>query len=113
MNWCEYPGHILGSEGLQNYGCRMATGLWVTVELVVISVLIVAEASLSFLGLGIHPPAATWGNMIAEAQAKDDTMAQHPFILLVPGTALFLTVFAFNLLGERAQAKWDPRGSKL
>ena len=40
MNWCEYPGHILGSEVLQNYGCRMATGLWVTVELVVISVLI-------------------------------------------------------------------------
>jgi peptide/nickel transport system permease protein len=84
-----------------------------SMAVVVISVLIVAEASLSFLGLGLHPPAATWGNMIAEAQAKDDTMAQHPFILLVPGTALFLTVFAFNLLGERAQATWDPRGSKL
>jgi peptide/nickel transport system permease protein len=51
--------------------------------------------------------------MIAEAQANNNTMSQHPFILLVPGTALFLTVFAFNLLGERAQAKWDPRGSKL
>ena len=84
-----------------------------SMAVVVISVLIVAEASLSFLGLGIKPPAATWGNMIAEAQAQNDTMAQHPFILLVPGTALFLTVFAFNLLGERAQAKWDPRGSKL
>lgn len=84
-----------------------------SLAVVVVSVLIVAEASLSFLGLGIRPPAATWGNMIAEAQANDDTMKQHPFILLVPGTALFLTVFAFNLLGERAQAKWDPRGSKL
>jgi peptide/nickel transport system permease protein len=84
-----------------------------SMAVVVISVLIVAEASLSFLGLGIHPPAATWGNMIAEAQADNDTMTQHPFILLVPGTALFLTVFAFNLLGERAQATWDPRGSKL
>ena len=84
-----------------------------SMAVVVISVLIVAEASLSFLGLGIRPPAATWGNMIAEAQASDDVMKQHPFVLLVPATALFLTVFAFNLLGERAQSKWDPRGSKL
>lgn len=84
-----------------------------SMAVVVISVLIIAEASLSFLGLGVPPPAATWGNMIAEAQANNNTMSQHPFILLVPGTALFLTVFAFNLLGERAQAKWDPRGSKL
>lgn len=84
-----------------------------SMAVVVISVLIVAEASLSFLGLGIPPPAATWGNMIAEAQASNDTMSLHPFVLLVPGTTLFLTVFAFNLLGERAQAKWDPRGSKL
>lgn len=40
MNWCEYPGAWLGSEVLQNYGCRMASGLWVTFELVAISVAI-------------------------------------------------------------------------
>ncbi|MCU4182155.1 ABC transporter permease [Bosea sp. BH3] len=40
MNWCEYPGFWLGSEVLQNYGCRMASGLWVTFELVAISVAI-------------------------------------------------------------------------
>jgi polar amino acid transport system permease protein len=40
MNWCEYPGWLLGSEVFQNYGCRMAGGLWITVELVVISVVI-------------------------------------------------------------------------
>uniref|UniRef100_A0A9E8A5D0 ABC transporter permease subunit n=1 Tax=Bosea sp. NBC_00436 TaxID=2969620 RepID=A0A9E8A5D0_9HYPH len=40
MNWCEYPGAWLGSEVLQNYGCRMASGLWVTFELVMISVAI-------------------------------------------------------------------------
>lgn len=84
-----------------------------SMAVVLVSVLIVAEASLSFLGLGIHPPAATWGNMIAEARANDDTMSQHPFILLIPGIALFLTVFAFNLLGERAQQRWDPRKAKL
>lgn len=40
MNWCEYPGYAVGSEVLQNYGCRMANGLWVTFELVAISVAI-------------------------------------------------------------------------
>jgi len=40
MNWCEYPGYLVGSEVLQNYGCRMANGLWVTFELVAISVAI-------------------------------------------------------------------------
>lgn len=83
-----------------------------SMAVVVISGLIVAEASLSFLGLGIQPPAPTWGNMIAEAEANN-TMTNHPFVLLVPGTFLFLTVFAFNLLGERAQKRWDPRGAKL
>ncbi|MGO4173677.1 ABC transporter permease [Bosea sp. TAF32] len=40
MNWCEYPGWFVGSEVLQNYGCRMASGLWITVELVFFSVLL-------------------------------------------------------------------------
>jgi len=40
MNWCEYPGWFLGSEVLQNYGCRMASGLWITFELVIFSVLL-------------------------------------------------------------------------
>ncbi|TIC85158.1 ABC transporter permease [Nocardioides sp. GY 10113] len=83
-----------------------------SMAVVVVSSLIVAEASLSFLGLGIQPPQPTWGNMILEAEAND-TMSQHPFILLVPGVTLFLTVFSFNLLGERAQKRWDPRGAKL
>ena len=69
--------------------------------MVMISVLIVAEASLSFLGLGIKPPNPTWGNMIAEGQGG--VFEQHPFIVLVPGVFLFLTVFAFNIVGEKAQ----------
>lgn len=83
-----------------------------SMAVVVISGLIVAEASLSFLGLGIQPPSPTWGNMILEAEAND-TMTEHPFVLLVPGVVLFLTVFSFNLLGERAQERWDPRKAKL
>ena len=50
MNWCEYPGYWIGSEVLQNYGCRMASGLWITFELVVISV---ALGFLLALGLAV------------------------------------------------------------
>ncbi|MFE6508397.1 ABC transporter permease [Nocardioides sp. NPDC057767] len=78
---------------------------------VMISVLIVAEASLSFLGFGVQAPAPTWGNMIAEAEGG--TMEEYPHIVLVPGAFLFLTVFSFNLLGEKAQKRWDPRSAKL
>lgn len=82
-----------------------------SMAVVLISVLIVAEASLSFLGLGIQAPDPTWGNMIAEGQG--DVMQDHPFVVLVPGAFLFLTVFSFNLLGEKAQKRWDPRSAKL
>jgi len=79
--------------------------------MVMVSVLIVAEASLSFLGLGTPPPTPTWGNMIAEAEGA--TLMKHPHIVLVPGIVLFLTVFSFNLLGEKARARFDPRRGKL
>lgn len=82
-----------------------------SMAVVMISVLIVAEASLSFLGLGIQQPAPTWGNMIAEGEGG--AMEDYPHIVLVPGVFLFLTVFAFNLLGEKAQKRWDPRSAKL
>jgi peptide/nickel transport system permease protein len=79
--------------------------------MVMVSVLIVAEASLSFLGLGIQPPDPSWGNMIAEGQG--DTFEKHPHVVLVPGAALFLTVFSLNLLGEKARKRFDPRQAKL
>ncbi len=82
-----------------------------SLAVVMISVLVVAEASLSFLGIGIRPPEPTWGNMIAEGQGT--VMQEHPYIVAVPGVCLFLTVFAFNLLGEKAQKRWDPRSAKL
>ena len=83
-----------------------------SMAVVSISALIVAESSLSFLGLGIPQPEPTWGNMISEAQAGN-AMEDYPFVLVVPGVFLFLTVFSFNLLGEKAQRRWDPRGAKL
>ncbi len=74
--------------------------------LVSLSVLIVAEAALSFLGLGLAPPKATWGNMIAEGNGG--MAEQAPHLVLVPGTVLFLTVLSLNLLGEAARHRWDP-----
>lgn len=79
--------------------------------MVVVAVLIVAEASLSFLGLGIPQPSPSWGNSIAEGQGS--VMEQHPHIVLVPGMALFLTVFSFNLVGEKARKRWDPRKTQV
>ncbi len=74
--------------------------------LVSLSVLVVAEAALSFLGLGLAPPAATWGNMIAEGNGG---MAERsPHLVLVPGGVLFATVLSLNLLGEAARKRWDP-----
>jgi len=81
-----------------------------SLAMVMISVLIVAEASLSFLGLGVPPPQPTWGNMIAEGEGT--VFAQHPYIVLIPGVFLFLTVFAFNLVDEKARERWDPRSAK-
>jgi peptide/nickel transport system permease protein len=79
--------------------------------MVMVSVLIVAEASLSFLGLGIQAPSPSWGNMIAEGEG--DAFREHPHIVLVPGVVLFLTVFSFNLLGEKARKHFDSRAAKL
>ncbi len=82
-----------------------------SMAVVMVSSLIVAEASLSYLGLGIQAPSPTWGNMIAEGESG--VMEEHPFIVIVPGVCLFLTVFSFNLLGEKVQKRWDPRSAKL
>lgn len=76
----------------------------------VIAVLIVAEASLSFLGLSIQRPNPTWGNLIAAGQ---DDFERHPHLVFGPGLVLFVTVFAFNRIGDAARRVWDPRGSQL
>jgi peptide/nickel transport system permease protein len=56
-----------------------------------------AEASLSYLGLGIQPPGASWGQMISDAQV---TWRQFPYLILMPGLVLSVVVFAANMLGD-------------
>jgi ABC-type dipeptide/oligopeptide/nickel transport system permease subunit len=66
---------------------------------------ILFEAALSFLGVGIRPPTATWGGMISEA-VKFYTL---PHFMLWPGLAIFVTVLAFNLFGDGLRDALDPR----
>ena len=67
---------------------------------------ILAEASLSFLGLGIQPPAASWGSMI---NAGRGYLQQAPWIVFGPGTALFVTVIGLNFVGDAVRDALDPR----
>lgn len=70
----------------------------------VIAALIVAEGSLSFLGLGIPPPTPSWGGMIASG-ALD--LRTAPYMVFVPAAVLFLTVFALNQAGEHLRLRFD------
>ncbi len=65
------------------------------------------EAILSFLGVGVPPPAASWGVMIAEHSSYYRT---DPRLLVLPGAAMMLTVLAFNLLGDALRDAGDPHG---
>ncbi len=67
---------------------------------------ILAEASLSFLGLGTQPPAPSWGQMIAEGRRF---LALSPWATVAPGLAIMLTVLGFNLLGDGLRDVLDPR----
>jgi len=81
--------------------------------MIVYSTLIVAsyvlfEAGLSFLGLGIKPPTASWGNLLSDAPQYYTT---RPLLMLWPGLAVLLTTLAFNLLGDGLRDAFDPRSS--
>lgn len=67
---------------------------------------IILEAALSFLGLGIQDPTPTWGNMMAQSQSY---MFQHPWLPLVPGIPLVLVSLSFNFIGDGLRDALDPR----
>lgn len=72
----------------------------------VVPALILAEATLSFLGLGVQPPTASWGNMLTQAQRN----WSHSWLLVfLPGFAIYITVFAINLVGSGLRDALDPR----
>jgi len=68
---------------------------------------IIAEASLSFLGLGQQPPLPSWGSMLNAAQ---QFLSQAPWLAIFPGLAIFVCVLSFNLVGDGLRDALDPRG---
>jgi len=71
-----------------------------------IAAAIIAEAALSFLGLGQQPPAPSWGSMLNSAQRF---LTNAPWMAIWPGLAIFLTVLSFNLLGDGLRDALDPK----
>lgn len=72
--------------------------------------IILLESVLSFLGLGIQPPIPSWGNMLTGAQ---DVVWTAPALAVWPGLLIFVTVIAFNILGDGLQDALDPRAGKM
>ena len=94
-------GRILGREILPNI--LPPVGAY---AFLIVASLIVAEGSLSFLGLGIPPPTPTWGRMIAEGR---DSLAVSPHITFIPSAVMFLTVLSFNMIGDRLREEVDVK----
>jgi peptide/nickel transport system permease protein len=75
-----------------------------------VAVTIVVEGALSFLGLGVPPPASSWGSMIAEGRESLDIA---PWLAFLPAIVMFLTVLSFNIVGDTLRALTDPRPGAL
>jgi peptide/nickel transport system permease protein len=78
--------------------------------LLAVAVTIVVEGALSFLGLGVPPPAPSWGSMIGEGR---ESLEIAPRIAFLPAAVMFLTVLAFNVVGDALRLATDPRQANL
>jgi peptide/nickel transport system permease protein len=75
-----------------------------------VAITIVVEGALSFLGLGVPPPAPSWGSMIAEGR---DSLDIAPWLSFLPAGFMFLTVLSFNIVGDTLRALTDPRPGQV
>jgi peptide/nickel transport system permease protein len=78
--------------------------------LLVVSFMIMAEGSLSFLGLGLPAPTPSWGGMIAEGR---EVLEEAPHVSMIPAGVMFLTVISFNLIGDSLRSRAEKRTSQL
>ncbi|MDP9387552.1 MAG: ABC transporter permease [Actinomycetota bacterium] len=92
---------ILGRHVLPNIVAPIVVRTTLELGLVLLGI-----AALSFLGLGVKPPAAEWGSMLSEGRTY---LSQAPQMMLFPGAAIFLLVLGFNLLGDGLRDVLDPR----
>jgi peptide/nickel transport system permease protein len=86
-----------------------ATSVILVQATVAIPAAILGEAVLSFLGLGIQPPAPSLGTMLASAQ---QFAARAPWAAILPGLAIMLLALAFNVFGDALRDALDPRGNR-
>ncbi|CDN95451.1 ABC transporter permease protein; putative dipeptide transport protein [Agrobacterium genomosp. 2 str. CFBP 5494] len=96
-------GHLLFRHGLPN-----SIDILVVYATLQVANAILLEAGLSFLGLGVPPPAASWGNMLNAARSTA-VLEQFPWQWLFPGGALVLAVLAINFIGDGLRDAFDPR----
>jgi len=92
---------ILGRHVLPNLAATLAVQASLS-----LSIVILVEAALSFLGLGTQPPAPSWGGMLSRGRQY---MTIAPWLVLAPGLAIMLAVLGFNLLGDAQRDLLDPR----
>lgn len=95
------PGRILARHLLPN-----AAGPVVVYATLTVPAVMLQEAFLSFLGLGVQPPMASWGSLAAEGAAAMDV---YPWLIVFPGLALSLTLLALNFLGDGLRDALDPQ----
>jgi len=98
------PAHIMRTHLLANLVGPVAVATTLAVGNVIL-----LESVLSFLGLGIHPPLPSWGNMLTNAQ---EMIFSAPLLALWPGLAIFATVIACNFLGDGLADAFDPRADQ-
>jgi oligopeptide transport system permease protein len=95
------PGRVLARHLLPN-----AVGPIVVYATLTVPAIMLEEAFLSFLGLGVQPPMASWGSLAAEGAAA---MEAYPWLIVFPGAALALTLLSLNFLGDGMRDAFDPQ----
>jgi peptide/nickel transport system permease protein len=99
----------VGASGLRLVLRHIAPNVWAPVMVVAtlgLANAVVAEASLSFLGIGVKPPQPTWGNMLLDGFGQ---MQRRPAMSIAPGVAIFVLVLSFNFIGDTLRDALDPR----
>ena len=103
--------HAMGASGLRIMTFHILPNVMspiIVATTLSVGNIILFESVLSFLGLGIQPPIASWGNMLNNAQ---ELIYEAPALAFYPGMAIFLTVIAFNFLGDGLQDALDPKAA--
>jgi peptide/nickel transport system permease protein len=100
---------VLGNSELYTMGRHVLPNCLAPLTVLATSMfgwVVLAESALSFLGLGVPPPAPTWGNMLSAARPF---LSQAPYLSILPGLCIALTLLGINLLGDAVRDRLDPR----